>query len=329
MFNLSGTGPLTSPTRSETYLYSILTMGGSSFTLTSDLITGDLIIQGGYRINTNGYRIYCKSLTMLDSVLSCNGGTSSGSSTGGTAAPAGSLGGGGVGTTGSIGDTLILPIILTGDGYTGGNGGNGGDGSHKFGSQGSIASFRNSSSPANYGTPGTKEVPLQPSLLSGGFAVGRNTLGGLSTTPIVTVVYGGGGGGGGGSSGTSGVAAGGGGGGGGGVVFVCCTGNVSMTGGSFIEATGGSGSNGNTVGSDIGGGGGGAGGGGVIITCNSLTMDTYSQLLARPGTAGVPGTGGSASPTDGAYGTILINTPNGIWTYTADVTGSALPTFPF
>jgi hypothetical protein len=104
---------------------------------------------------------------------------------------------------------------------------------------------------------------------------------------------------------------------------------VSIIGNSQITAIGGGGANGTTLTGNTGGGGGGGGGGGIIISCNAMTLDPnfISGFSAHGGKAGAAGTGGSASPQDGNYGNIIINTPNGVQVFQSDVRGSTYPTF--
>ena len=178
--------------------------------------------------------------------------------------------------------------------------------------------------------PAPAQISIQPLLLNSGLAAGRAT---DPLTKMIVVQGGAGGGGGGGASYYDGAnihyTNGGGGGGGGGVVFIACTGVVSIMGNSQITAIGGNGANGTTRSANIGGGGGGGGGGGIIISCNSMSLDpSFSTgFSAHGGSSGVVGTGGSFTPTDGSYGNIIINTPNGVRIFQSDVYGSTYPTF--
>lgn len=272
-------------------------------TLGGDLIAGDLILTDT-TINTAGFRIYCKSLTMNGSTLQNNGSDGS-NATGGAGGPLGSVGSGGAGGTFAI--STVLPDDLR-IASVGGSGGRGGDGSYSSGVAGGVCSFN---------PPAGDYVgyPYSFNVFTYGYQLS------LSSTNVLTprVVRGGGGGGFGGAP-QAGSGNGGGGGGGGGVVLICCSGDISMK-QSRIEVVGGNGADGSATAPYISGGGGGGGGGAIIIKCNSLFIHGLSNygLIARGGVAGR-----TASPSGaGSYGNIYINTATNAYHYTGgDVGGS-------
>ena len=197
MFNQSGNGPLTTPIKKETLVYYPSTVWGTTKTLTSDLITGDLVLQAGYGILTNGHRIYCNNLTLLgNSYIACDGigGSDYHGAAGGIA---GSLGGGIAGIDGSLAGSTIIPPVNATVGQIGGAGGQGGDASHTNGTSGISASFNIGSVNINFGTDNNGQISLQPLLFNSGLVSGRST---VANQALIFPISGGSGGGGGGSS---------------------------------------------------------------------------------------------------------------------------------
>lgn len=288
------------PTPSHT-----LQLYNTTKTLTNDLVAGDLVLTDT-TINTAGYRIYCKSLTMNGSIIQNNGSNASGA-TGGTGAPCGTVGGGGNGGTFAV--STVLPDNFY-NAALGGYGGTGGNGTYDNGVVGGVTSFTPPSPDYSNGTQ------YSNTLFEAGYVLGINR-----TTHALTpyVVWGGGGGGFGGPP-TASTTYGGGGGGGGGVVLIGCSGNISLK-QSKIQANGGNGGNGSDSPGYISGGGGGGGGGAVIIRCQSL----FIKGLTDYGIHAAGGGAGSVAHVNGAgvYGQILINTPSNTYVYTSGPLGSS------
>lgn len=332
-FNFMGAGPLIVPTEAN----SLNLSDRFDWTLTQDLIVGDLNLQS-QTINTNGYRIYCRNLTMYNSVIK-NDGLNAAHFSGGSGGPGvvvhsgscrgyGTLGGGGIGGDGIYNSRTNPTSFIVGS--LGGWGGDGADGVGGAGTAGGSTGFSRSDADIQIGVN-----PFQPSVFQYGYltAIGAGTVNPetiyyntISTTQIpkviTTPVTGGGGGGPGGLDASTTSHYGGGGGGGGGVVLICCSGNISMYSNSTITANGGNGVNG--INSDAGAGGGG-GGGVVIISCNSLSLpiDEDGGIFAQHGASGSVRSGYT-----GSDGHILIMTPNrtGLWTGSLQYTDS--PVFP-
>lgn len=275
----------------------IVNIYNTTQTLTNDLIAGDLILTDT-TLNTAGYRIYCKSLTMTGSTIQNNGSDGS-SATGGAGGVAGTLGSGGDGGTFAIStvapDNLYFASI-------GGSGGRGGDGSAGSGLAGGVATF-NPPSGFKLGSPYSFTM----------FQYGYQMQLDSTTFTLITRSVRGGAGGGQGGGPVLGSGNGGGGGGGGGVILICCSGNVSME-DSKITANGGNGANGSNTPPYTSGGGGGGGGGGVLIRCASFFAKAaeFKGIQVRGGAAGT-----TASPSGtGSYGHIYINTATNAYHYT-------------
>lgn len=241
---------------------------GSAYTLTTDLFAGNLIVDFGVTVITNGWRIFTAGALFNSGVIKVDGNAGSGV-TAGAATATNTVGQGFAGGNG--GSTTGTTPASSSSSYAGSGGGGGASGGNAGGT-GGVAS-----SPV-----GAIDPP---------FAY-HSALGKQLTGTAVQKYVGGMGGGGGGGDGSN---SGGGGGSGGGVLVIC---GLEIVNSGTISSIGGSGAAG-VAGNAAGGGG---GGGGHI----SLIYDSYAGL--DPIVAGgVPGNGvgSGAAGVAGSLGIIV------------------------
>lgn len=284
-----------------------VTISPGTTTLTRNMYYNNLTVNGTATLNTAGYKIFVKNLTIVD--------TSGG---GGGIQHNGNAGGNATAGTGGTGATALTTAFHFPTPIGGGNGANGVNNSAGVNATGtSVDTVVNTNNGANGGTGGGET----------GYLGGTGT-GGTSTVPFYIrdlvsantfIKYtsatafklanmasqSSGGGSGGASSGTNTSGGGGGGGGCGGFVFIT-TKSLSLTGTGCIQANGGNGGNGGN-GTNVftgGGGGGGGGNGGVVVAIYSSKTGT-GTMVANGGTGGTKGTNSGAlsfQPTNGANG---------------------------
>jgi hypothetical protein len=335
-FNAQGYGPLTTPFFSinrnqDSTDYIVYEFQNHSYpiTLTNDLVARDIILQGAVVINTAGFKIRCRNLTMIRGLLGSPVIQNNGGNTG-LGAPAGSLCGGADGGSGgheNVGGVNGAAKIL------GGLGGAGGDGGAAMypGGSGGLSHVNYVGSNIDVGCA-YYDTPYNTSLLSDGYIFGAPLSTQANTVPATLIAVAGGGGGGGGGQDTDNGVSGGVGGGGGGVILITATGVIELDSASAITANGGNGVNGQIAGNYRGGGGGGGGGGAIILTCNTLRLGpsiivdsqvVSTKLSAHGGLAGT----GSGQSSDGNYGKVIINTPNGCVT-AGEITGDMIQNYP-
>lgn len=254
---------------------SFASKSGSDYTLTRDVYASSMTFTNSATLNTAGYRIYCRGAidttgTALSGGVIKNPGGNASAGTGGTAAPAGSLGGGGAGGNEAFG-----------------SGADGGDTTHSLGGAGGNGELHPAGGDGGSVTAptatGAKAWLFAPPTLGYVFGV----TGGAAVVQMIT-----GGGGGGGGAHAFGV--GGGGGGGGGVIAIAAH-TIDLKQAADIKANGG---NAGTPSGD--GTGGGGGGGGCIIAVYCACSHTL--------TAAVNCAGGSKSGAgdDGSNGTVQL-----------------------
>jgi hypothetical protein len=251
-------------------------------TLAAPVNAHNITINSSVRVSAAGFLIRATgTLTFTDatSIISNNGGNSTGVGIG-SAAPNAMLGGG---SDGGAGRNLVTNTGNASSSRTNSwpfstsatNTGKGGDG----GTDG------------NGHAGGTGTTPGSVSTNSKSFGFTSYDFGSTAGTGALTNLTGGSGGGGGGCTNTSSS---GGGGGGGGVNIVWA---YIVTGAGIVESSGGNG--GNASGTQAGGGGGGGGGAAVLVT--HLTQGSAPTVRAVGGTHG-NGAGSGANGSDGANG---------------------------
>jgi hypothetical protein len=239
-------------------------------TLTRCMMYGDLTVDSGKLLKTNGYRVFVKGTLALNGTIQ-NNGTDGGAGGGlGAGAPSGFLNGGwngGAGNTQAGDGGQASP-----DPARGGAGGAGGQGTPpgRLGGAGGTATL--------------------PGAANGGESIFREYMSIVRGIALTSKINGGGGGGGGGGDGSN---VGAGGGGGGGLVVVIAR---KVTGTGTIRANGGAGGNRDFY--VAGGGGGGGGGGAALITDSASPVSCTVEALggaagSSPG-GGSPGTVGTA-----------------------------------
>ncbi len=318
----------------------------SNTSLSKDMFYNNLTVNSGFRLTTNGYRVFVKNTLVIqgsaflswngvDGTAGTNASTNSavGGGSGGAALSSGSLYGSGAGKAGGASGA---------GGTAGGGGSNGSNGTAGDAITNSFASSFSSTSGAGGAGGGTSGA-------TGGSAGTTGTISASTTRPFNSIfavrmfddvagsspallkynsnVGGAGGGGGGRASAGSGVAGAGGGGGGsgsgGGVMVVCAriisnSGSIESKGGN--GGNGGNGANGGSTSGGVnnaggGGGGGGTGGpGGVLVLIYSGISGGGATSVAggsagTGGTKGAQGTGGTSAiaAVDGTAGSTGVS----------------------
>ncbi len=264
--------------------------GGSTVTLSDDLVCNSLTVKDTSSIVTSGYKIFAREFIHLMDDASIvhpggngtDGGTNPGDGVGGVAAVGGTVGNslaGGDSTDTNGVDGVGNFFFALADG----TGGIGGDGAGGTGGAGGLGQWFGPAA----GTPFSALV--------------AQTAWTFDTTTVgVSPALGGAGGGGG--AGAGGGEKGGGGGAGGGVIYVS-TPFLILEGASRIESRGGDGGDGVMVNSA----GGGSGSGGVVIlnVFQILLKSSSCLITASPGTPGL-GNGTGTNGTAGTFGWVYV-----------------------
>lgn len=263
----------------------VINAGNSPFVLSEDGYFTDVTVDASGVLDTNGYRVFINGTLLLNGTIENDGGSAV-TSTPGTGAPSGSLGGGSNGGGGGTAGVSIANAL-------GGPGGEGGTGVIVMGM--TIIAFAGA-----FGGTVTPPLPVD-----GGSNLAHNALAVLQGRTLATNVpfNGGSGGGGGGNASFAGA----GGGGGGVIVLAAYMFDPSSMG--TIRANGGVGGDGRstTVGSTTNSGGGGGGGGGgfvsVFTSCTGIPLGV--SVTALGGVGGIGETPASDGST-GSNGTVSI-----------------------
>lgn len=248
------------------------TLSASQYTLTRDVFSTGVTVNGGVTLLPNGNRVFCQGAFSNFGTVSAAGGAggatgTAGAAVGSTTVGNGGSGGGGQTTTGSAGGTKNA---AAGTGL--GGGGGTGTGGNTGGAGGSI------------GNSSVSQLRIPAAALSGAVYVSG------STGPI-------GGGSGGGGGGGDGSNKGGGGGAGGGVVLIFAQSADNHAG--TISAPGGAG--GTPTAGNTGGGGGGGGGLILVYTLSAWSAGTTNVAGGAAGSLHGTGTNGTA----GTAGSVL------------------------
>jgi hypothetical protein len=291
-----------------------LTLSGA-LTLTEDAFYNTLTLNAGASLNTNGYKIFCKTLDLSNAPASAirrfgnNGNNAANQTGGGTQAGlnAGTTGGGGQGGAGATGTTGVGAVAVVAGSFTNANGGaSGAGGQGGAGTPNAGGASRAAS---------TVSAPLDFNRIAFDLLRGAVTIGGGAGGP---------GGSAGGGDGTN-LGRGGGGGGASGAVIAIYAYTIITSGSTASSAIACNGGNGGlgasaTVG-NVGGGGGGAGAGGgyiYILYANKTGPVVTNLLNANGGNGGNGGNGfgtgtGARGGGGGTGGRIqLFNIPTAI-----------------
>lgn len=256
---------------------------GIVYTLSRDVFYTDLTLSGGYKVNTNGWRVYVSGTLTLGASdrIGCDGNAAVGG-TAGAAITAQTAGGG---TAGGTGNTVLATVTDFGNagtnqtdsfGGAGGHGGNTASGGTIGGAAGGTVTRPASNYGECYQTPQIVRAYLESFQgivpLRGGAGGGSGS--GIGSTVSGSLIEGAGGG-------------------GAGVVIIVARKLVNA---GIISADGGPGGAAQNVSAtaSYAGGGGGGGGGGLVCL-------TYGSSGSTLGTVSVAGGGGGAGLSGGGY----------------------------
>jgi len=314
---------------------SIMTLVGSTYTLSRSIFPSSLTVNAGITLLTNGYQITCNGTTTINGTVG-----SVGNNGGNAVAIVGNFSTAGSGATSLKNNSTVNDQILVPSATSGGNGNNGSGAWGAAGVSINVTWYYYGSLGGGGGrgwTNATTQGPASTVTVSTGkflpyptFSMGlSNHIGWLTVNAVnfggvFISAPGAGGGAGANLAGGWGGAGGGGGGNPYGVKILSNLLSIGATG--IIRSNGGNGGNGcagNGANWAHGAGGGGAAGGIVYLVTNSLTYTPANNIQAKRGIGGTggfgAGTGAALYSTNGSNGAdgyiIIVNTTSGISTF--------------